>query len=62
MPLVTRQSNQGNLFVQSAEPATSNNGDLWVDSDTAQLSVNNDGTFERISSLLETLFYGGDSS
>ena len=45
MPLVTRQANQGNLFVQDTEPTGSwNDGDLWVDTDTGQLSVNEDGT------------------
>jgi len=58
MPLVTRQVNQGNLFVQAAEPATWNDGDLWVDTDTAEVFVNNNGTAELVKrSIAELLIY-----
>jgi len=63
MPLVTRQANQGNLFVQALEPtATWNNGDLWVDTDSAELSVNNDGTAERIATFRDVITIPGVSS
>ncbi len=58
MPLVTRQANQGNLFVQADEPGTWSNGDLWVDTDTATLSVNNSGTAERIARFIDALILG----
>ncbi|MEE9215743.1 MAG: hypothetical protein V3U54_13390 [Thermodesulfobacteriota bacterium] len=44
MPLVTRQANQGRLFVQATEPADWLNGDLWVDTDNSNVFVNNSGT------------------
>lgn len=46
MPLVTRQVNQGNLFVQDSEPQTWNDGDLWVDLGESPplLKVNDNGT------------------
>jgi len=46
MPLVTRTSNQGNIFNQDEEPATWQNGDLWADSNITprRLFINNDGT------------------
>ena len=48
MPLVTRQVNQGNLFVEADEPANWSNGDIWVDSDNVLVRVNNSGTAQRI--------------
>ena len=43
MPLVTRQSNQGNLFKEASTPNWTT-GDLWVDTDDNKLYVNNAGT------------------
>jgi len=57
MPLVTRQANQGNLFVTAEEPDGWNTGDIWVDTDTLQVSINNNGTaelfFRTISNIVE---------
>ena len=58
MPLVTRQANQGNLFVEAEEPQTWSNGDLWVDTDTAILSVNRSGTAKRIASYTDVIAIG----
>ena len=49
MPLVTRQSNQGNLWKESTTPNWQTN-DLWVDTDDSKVYVNNGGT----ASLVET--------
>ena len=48
MPLVTRSSVSGRIFKQADEPTDWLNGDLWVDTDTAILSVNNNGTGEEV--------------
>ncbi len=59
MPLVTRQANQGNLFVQAAEPTgTWNDGDLWVNLDTGELSVNEDGTAISQAKITDVLTIG----
>lgn len=58
MPLVTRQANQGNLFVEADEPQSWSNGDLWVDTDTAVLSVNKSGTAKRQASFTELIALG----
>lgn len=47
MPLVTRQSNQGNLWKEASTPNWSNN-DLWVDTDDSKVYVNKSGTAEEI--------------
>lgn len=57
MPLVTRQANQGNLFVEPDEPQTWSNGDLWVESDTADVFVNDSGTAEDVG-IRAALVYG----
>ena len=44
MPLVTRQANQGTLWRQSAEPADWLNAELWADTDTDLLYINQAGT------------------
>jgi len=48
MPLVTRSSVSGRIFKQSLEPTDWLDGDLWVDTDTSILSVNNSGTAEAV--------------
>ena len=48
MPLVTRTSQQGNLFRQAVEPPNWLNGDMWVDTDNAKVAVNRSGTAQRI--------------
>lgn len=48
MPLVTRTSVQGNMFRQATEPTNWQNGDIWVDTDNANVSVNNSGTAVQI--------------
>ena len=53
MPLVTRQSNQGNLFKEADTPNWANN-DLWVDTDNATLYVNNLGTATAVGSSTVT--------
>jgi len=47
MPLVTRQANQGRLFVEDTEPTNSwQNGDLWIDTSVAPplANLNDSGT------------------
>jgi len=50
VPLVTRRTNQGNIFNQDDEPATWQNGDLWADSNSTprELFINDDGTARRV--------------
>ena len=50
MPLVTRISNQGNIFKEDEEPPNWLDGDLWADSDESPraLFINNNGTARRI--------------
>ena len=48
MPLVTRQATQGNLFSQAIEPPNWLNGDMWVDTDNANVAVNRSGTAQQI--------------
>lgn len=48
MPLVTRQATTGNLFKQAIEPPNWLNGDLWSDTTTNLLKLNNNGTAEVI--------------
>ena len=51
MPLVTRQSNQGNLWKEATTPNWTTN-DLWVDTDDSALYVNNAGTATKIETAL----------
>jgi len=44
MPLVTRQANQGRLFVEDTEPADWLDGDLWSDTTANILNRNDNGT------------------
>jgi len=44
MPLVTRQANQGRLFVTATEPADWLDGDLWSDTTANTLKLNVTGT------------------
>jgi len=44
MPLVTRFADRGSFFRQATEPSNWLNGDLWVDTDNANLAVNNSGS------------------
>jgi len=46
MPLVTRQANQGRLFVDDTEPASWVNGDMWVDTSVSPplSKINDAGT------------------
>lgn len=44
MPLVTRTSVQGNIYRQSTQPTSWENGDLWVDTDDGKVYVNVSGT------------------
>jgi len=57
MPLVTRFSDQGNVFKQGTEPLGWLNGDLWVDTGDGVVSVNISGTATPLSSIpgIETL-------
>jgi len=48
MPLVTRAGNRGVLFKQAIEPSNWENGDIWVDTDNANVAVNRSGTAQRI--------------
>lgn len=48
MPLVTRQANQGNLFSQATEPTDWQNGNIWIDTDNANVFVNRSGTAVQI--------------
>jgi len=48
MPLVTRAGDVGQLFKQAAEPGGWVNGDMWVDTDNANVAVNRSGTAVRI--------------
>ena len=47
MPLVTRQSNQGNLFKEATTPNWSD-GDLWSDTTDNKLKLNVSGTSTEI--------------
>jgi len=44
MPLVTRQANQGRLFVEDSEPVDWLDGDLWSDTTANELKLNVGGT------------------
>jgi len=44
MPLVTRQANQGRLFVLTTEPQDWLDGDLWSDTTANLLKLNVAGT------------------
>jgi len=44
MPLVTRFATRGTFFRQATEPTDWLNGDIWVDTDNANVSVNNSST------------------
>jgi len=46
MPLVTRQANQGRLFVETLVPNDILNGDLWSDLTANVLKRDNNGTIE----------------
>jgi len=48
MPLVTRQANQGRFFVTATEPPDWLDGDLWSDTTTNILKLNNSGTAEAV--------------
>lgn len=58
MPLVTRTTQQGNLFRTATEPPNWQNGDLWVDTDDGKVYVNVSGTATELGSgpmeLLDT--------
>ena len=47
MPLVTRQSNQGNLWKEASTPNWATN-DIWVDTDDGKLYVNVSGSATEI--------------
>lgn len=51
MPLVTRSSEQGNLFKQDLEPGGWLNGDLWSDTTANVLKLNVGGTASEIGGL-----------
>jgi 6-phosphogluconolactonase (cycloisomerase 2 family) len=53
MPLVTRFSNQGNLFKESTEPNWTD-GDLWSDTTDESLKINVNGTAENVGQTTET--------
>ena len=55
MPLVTRQANQGNLFKTATEPTDWLDGDLWSDTTTNSLKLNNGGTAEVVGRTLQEL-------
>lgn len=46
MPLVTRNTEQGNVYRTDTEPPNWLNGDIWVDTDDSTMYVNNGGTAE----------------
>lgn len=48
MPLVSRTSNQGNLFKESSEPAGWQDADLWTDSTNNVLYINDGGTARKV--------------
>jgi len=48
MPLVTRQANQGRLFVEDLVPAEILDGDLWSDTTANILKRDNNGTVEEV--------------
>ena len=56
MPLVTRTSVQGNIFVQDTEPASWIDGDLWVDTSVnpPAVNVNDNGTATVVGELNAT--------
>jgi len=59
MPLVTRQANQGNLFVSDEEPVTWNDGDLWSDTDDNTVFQNDGGSAVEIKrTIAELLTFG----
>lgn len=59
MPLVTRQANQGRLFVEDLEPAALLNGDLWSDTTANVLKRDNNGTVETVGrSIAELIAFG----
>jgi len=59
MPLVTRQANQGRLFVEDTEPTDWLDGDLWSDITANILKRNNSGTAENVGrSISELIAFG----
>lgn len=61
MPLVTRQVNQGNLFLEATEPPNWANGDLWSDTTDNSLKINVDGIATSVSSITKIMTYGGNT-
>ena len=55
MPLVTRNSEQGNVFRTDTEPPNWVNGDLWVDTDDGTLYVNVSGTATTVGRTIQEL-------
>ena len=55
MPLVTRQVNQGNLFKQDVEPTDWQDGDLWSDTTTNILKLNDSGTAVNVGKTIAEL-------
>jgi hypothetical protein len=53
MPLVTRFSNQGNVFKEALEPNW-NNGDLWSDTTEDKLKININGTATDVGQSVES--------
>ena len=59
MPLVTRRANQGNLFKQDTEPPDWLNGDLWSDTVTNLLKLNDGGTAKEVGrSIAQLVAFG----
>jgi len=61
MPLVTRTSTQGRVFVETSEPGSWSDGDLWVDTSVTPplTKVNDDGTATEVRrSIADLLTYG----
>jgi len=47
MPLMSQQGN-GHIYVQSTQPTGTVTGDLWIDSSTFAVQINNNGSFQSI--------------
>jgi len=59
MVLVTRQVNQGRLFVEALEPTDWVDGDLWSDTTNNVLKRNNNGSVETVTrSIGEMIAFG----
>ena len=59
MPLVTRNSVQGNLFRQDTEPTNWINGDLWVRTTDGAVFSNVNGTATAVKrTIAELVSYG----